>query len=165
MPLSDTRVRTLTTGNRAEKLVVDTNGLYLRLRKGKGGITRTWQFRRREAGKLSVVALGTYPNVGLKDARLRAAELASKRDLESPTVTEAAEQWLAEQVHTAHRQPFQIEGYLQRALLPALGSRRVRDVAPSEIARLIRDYRDRAGKSSKGHAGGKPAARALLAAL
>lgn len=45
-----------------------------------------------------------------------------------------------------------------------LGSRRVRDVAPSEIARLIRDYRDRAGRSSKGHAGGKPAARALLAA-
>jgi len=134
MPLTDTRVRTLTTGNRNERLIVDTNGLYLRLRQGKGGVVRTWQFRCREGSKLSVVTLGTYPNLGLKDARLRAAELASKRDLESPTVTEAAEQWLAEQVHTAHRQPFQIEGYLQRALLPALGSRRVRDVAPSEIA-------------------------------
>lgn len=96
MPLTDTRVRTLTTGDRAERLVVDANGLYLRLRQGKGGITRTWQFRRREAGKLSVMTLGTYPNIGLKDARLRAAELASKRDWESPTVTEAAEQWLAE---------------------------------------------------------------------
>ena len=62
MPLNDTRVRTLTTGNRAERLVVDTNGLYLRLRKGKGGISRTWQFRRREAGNLSVVTLGTYPD-------------------------------------------------------------------------------------------------------
>src|SRR5258708_5431842 len=71
MPLTDTRVRTLTTGNRPERLVVDTNGLYLRLRKGKGGITRTWQFRRREADKLSVVTLGTYPVMTLKDARLR----------------------------------------------------------------------------------------------
>jgi hypothetical protein len=62
MPLTDTRVRTLTTGNRAERLVVDTNGLYVRLRKGKGGVTRTWQFRRREAGKLSVVTLGSYPH-------------------------------------------------------------------------------------------------------
>ena len=63
MPLTDTRARTLTTGNRAERLVVDTNGLYLHLRKGKGGITRTWQFRRRETGQLSVVTLGTYPNL------------------------------------------------------------------------------------------------------
>jgi hypothetical protein len=42
MPLTDTRVQTLTTGKRDERLVADTNGLYLRLRKGKGGITRTW---------------------------------------------------------------------------------------------------------------------------
>jgi integrase len=164
MPLNDTRVRTLTTGNRAERLVVDTNGLYLRLRKGKGGISRTWQFRRREAGNLSVVTLGTYPDLTLKEARLRAAELASRRDLACPTVAEAADQWLAEQVHATHRQAFQIDGYLQRALLPGLGSRRVRDVAPSEIAKLVRDYRDRAGKSLKGRAGGRPAARALLAA-
>jgi len=59
MPLTDTRVRTLTTGKRAERLVVDTNGLYLRLRKGKGGVTRTWQFRHRQARTLSVVTLGT----------------------------------------------------------------------------------------------------------
>jgi hypothetical protein len=55
MPLTDTRARTLTPGNRAERLVVDTNGLYMRLRKGKCGITRTWQFSRRKAGNLSVV--------------------------------------------------------------------------------------------------------------
>jgi hypothetical protein len=41
MPLTDTRVQTLTTGTRNERLIADTNGLYLRLRKGKGGITRT----------------------------------------------------------------------------------------------------------------------------
>jgi hypothetical protein len=86
MPLTDTRVQTLTTGNRNERLVVDANGLYLRLRKGKGGITRTWQFRRRDNGTLSIATLGTYPSMSLKEARLRAAELAARRALACPTV-------------------------------------------------------------------------------
>jgi len=87
MPLTDTRVQTLTTRNRDERLIADTNGLYLRLRKGKGGITRTWQFRRRQGESLSIVTIGTYPKVSLKEARLRAAELAARRDLSCPTVT------------------------------------------------------------------------------
>ena len=150
MPLTDTRVQTLTTGNRNERLVVDTNGLYLRLRKGKGGITRAWQFRRREGGKLSIAAIGTYPKMSLKEARLRAAELAARRDLACPTVTEAAEQWLAERVNTTHRRAFLVEGYIRRAVLPALGSHRLRDVMPSEIGKMVRDYRDRGGQGEPG---------------
>ena len=114
MPLTDTRVQTLTTGNRNERLVVDTNGLYLRLRKGRAGITRTWQHRRRERGKLTIETIGTYPAMSLKEARLRAAELAVRRDLACPTVTEAAEQWLTERVHTTHRRPAAVEGYVRR---------------------------------------------------
>lgn len=164
MPLTDTRVQTLTTGNRNERVVVDTNGLYLRLRKGKGGITRAWQFRRREGGKLSIAAIGTYPKMSLKEARLRAAELAARRDLACPTVTEAAEQWLAERVNTTHRRAFLVEGYIRRAVLPALGSHRLRDVMPSEIGKMVRDYRDEAGKASRAKTSGRSAARALLAA-
>jgi integrase len=163
MPLTDTRVQTLTTGNRNERLVADTNGLYLRLRKGKGGITRTWQFRRQGGGKLSIVTLDTYPKMSLKDARLKAAELTTRRDLTCPTVTEAAEQWLRERIHTMHKQADLVEGYVTRAILPSLGSRRLRDVAPSEIAKVVREYRDRAGRSAKSRTGGRPAARGLLA--
>jgi hypothetical protein len=62
MPLTDTRVQTLTTGTRNERLVVDTNGLYLRIRKGKGGgVSRTWQFRRREGGRLRHVEEADFP--------------------------------------------------------------------------------------------------------
>jgi hypothetical protein len=68
MPLTDTRVQTLTIGSRNERLVVDTNGLYLRLRKGMGPIRRTWQFRRRDGGKLSIATLGIYPGMSLKEA-------------------------------------------------------------------------------------------------
>ena len=37
MPLTDTRVPMLIAGNRDERLVADTNGLYLQLRKVKAG--------------------------------------------------------------------------------------------------------------------------------
>jgi len=164
MPLTDTRVQTLTTGNRNERLVVDTNGLYLRLRKGRAGTTRTWQHRRRERGKLTIETIGTYPTISLKEARLRAAELGARRDLACPTVTEAAEQWLAERVNTTLRRPAAVEGYIRRAVLPVLGSHRLRDVAPAEIGKMVRDYRDEAGKVSRAKTSGRAAARALLAA-
>jgi len=164
MPLTDTRVQTLTTGTRNERLVADINGLYLRLRKGRSGISRTWQFRRRDGSKLSVVTLDTYPKMSLKEARLRAAELTARHDLPCPTVTEAAEQWLAERVHTTLRRPAAVEGYIRRAVLPVLGSHRLRDVAPAEIGKMVRDYRDEAGKVSRAKTSGRAAARALLAA-
>ena len=166
MPLTDTRVQTLTTGTRNERLLADTNGLYLRLRKGKGGITRTWQFRRREGTALSVITIGTYPKVSLKEARLKAAELTARGDLACPTVTEAAEQWLAERVNATHRRAFLVEGYLRRAVLPALGSRRLRDVTPGEIGKMIREYRDQVAKNtSRARTGGRSTGRALLATV
>ena len=42
---------------------------------------------------------------------------------------------------------------------------RVRDVEPADIARVIRAYRDRIAKLSRARRGGRPAARALLAAF
>jgi integrase len=156
-------VQTLNTGDRNERLIADTNGLYLRLRKGRGAISRAWQFRRREGASLSVVTIGTYPRMSLKEARLRAAELAARRDLECPTVTEAAEQWIAERVNTALRRPAAVEGYIRRAVLPALGSHRLRDVAPAKIGKMIRKYRDEAGKVNRATTSGRATARALLA--
>ena len=164
MPLTDTRVQTLTTGTRNERLVADTNGLYLRLRKRKSGITRTWQFRRRDGSKLSVITLDAYPKMSLKEARLRAAELTARRDLACPTVTEAAEQWLTERVFTTLRRPAAVEGYIRRAVLPALGSHRLRDVMPAQIGKMVRDYRDEAGRVSRAKTSGRATARALLAA-
>jgi len=77
--------------------------------------------------------------------------------------TEAAEQWLAERVNTTHRRAFIIEGYVRRAVLPVLGSYRLRDVMPAEIGKMVRDYRDEAGKTSRAKTSGRSAARALLA--
>lgn len=163
MALNDTRLRNLKPkAGKTERLVADGNGLYIRIRAGEGGLTRTWQFRRREGGKQTVTTLGTYPELPLLEARQQALELATKGKSYSPTVEIAAEQWLSERIDHTHRKAELIRGYVERAVIPALGSRRVRDIEPSDIAITVRDYRDRTGKKAAAHKGGRTAARALL---
>ncbi len=163
MPLTDTRLRTLKPKGRVECLVADGNGLYIRIRKKQDDVSRTWQFRRRDRGALSVMTLGTYPDVSIKEARLKAAELATKRQAHSPTVEEVAEQWLKERIDHTHRKADQVRGYVDRAIVPELGAKRIRGIEPSDIARVIRTYRDRVAKLPRARTGGRPAARALLA--
>ena len=115
-----------------------------------------------EGGKLTVTTLGTYPDLPLLEARQQALELATKRKSYSPTVDVAAEQWLSERIDHTHRKAELIRGYVERAVVPALGNRRVRDIEPSEIASVIRDYRDRTAKKAAARKGGRTAARALL---
>ena len=164
MALTDTRVRTLKVAKgKTEHLEADGNGLYIRVRAGAGGLTRTWQHRRKTKGKRSITTLGTYPELSIAEARLKAAEMATKRSMRNDTVEELATQWLAERVDHTHRKADQVRGYVDRAIIPALGDRRVRTIEPSDIAGVIRSYRDRVAKSLRGRTGGRPAARALLA--
>ncbi len=166
MALTDTRLRTLKPQKgKTECLIADGNGLYIRIRASRGGFARTWQFRRKERGRPSIATLGTYPEVSIKEARLKAAEMATKRQHQSPTVEEAAEQWMAERVDHTHRKADQVRGYVEHAIIPGLGNIRVRAVEPADIAKVVRAYRDRVAKLPRGRTGGRPAARALLAAF
>ena len=106
-------------------MVADGNGLYIRLRNARVDVSRTWLFRRRAARRMVVVTLGTYPTRSVRDARSKAAERSSRRGLRSPTVQEAASQWLTERVNRTLRKADQIEGYVNRAVIPTLGTRRV----------------------------------------
>ena len=162
MALTDTRIRTLKPkSGKTERLVAGGNGLYIRVRLG-GEITRTWQFRRKEGGRIEITTLGTYPGLSIKEARLKAAELATKRKTFSPTVEEAAERWLKERIDHTHRKAELVRGYVDRAIIPALGNRRVRAIEPGEIAEVVRNYRDRVAKQAGAHKEGRAAARALL---
>jgi hypothetical protein len=125
MALNDTRLRNLKPKpGKTERLVADGSGLYIRVRVGEGKITRTWQFRRREAGSVTITTLGTYPDLPILQARQQALELATKRKTYSPIVEVAAEQWLAERIDTTHRKAELVRGYVARAIIPALGKRR-----------------------------------------
>ena len=80
MALTDTRLRTLEPKGRAKCLVADGNGLYIRIRLKRSDVSRTRQFRRKERAELTITTLGTYPELSsIKQARLKAAELATKR--------------------------------------------------------------------------------------
>lgn len=166
MALTDTAIRTLKPDlGKPEKLVADVGGLYLRVRRGKGAITRSWQHRRKKGGRIAVTTLGGYPDLSLKEARLKAAELTTKRSIYSPTVAEAAEQWLTERVDGRLKNAEPIRSYVERAIIPELGSWRVRDVEPADIGRIVRAFRDQTAVKLKAKAGGRPAARALLGLL
>jgi hypothetical protein len=161
MALSDATIRNLKPeGKKRELLIADTNGLYIRIRVGMGGrISRTWQWRRKEGGVIRIVTLGPYPALSVRQARLKAAELALKRQAHSPTVEEAAEQWLTERIDLTLKNAEPVRAYVERAVIPELGSWRVRDVKPADVARVVRAYRDRTAKSAKAKAGGRPGAQ------
>lgn len=166
MALNDTRLRSLKPHpDKADRLVADGNGLYIRVRAGEGKnskIARTWQFRRRVGGKLTITTLGSYPAMPLLEARQQALELATKGSSYSPTVEVAATQWLSERIDHTHRRAELIRGYVDRGILPSLAKRRIRDIEPSEIAVVVRNYRDQTGKKALARKGGLTAARALL---
>jgi integrase len=131
--------------SKSDRLLADGNGLYLRIRPTG---SKTWQFRRKRAGKVTTVALGDYPRVTLKAARLEAARHAVRHDDPSiVTVGELAEDYL-DLVRKTHRRPEQVEAYLNRAVLPALKERKVASLTRAELARLVRAYSSRGNRAA-----------------
>ena len=95
--------------------------------------------------KTSITTLGTYPELSVAEARLKAAELQIKRKLRNDTVEELAKQWLGERVDHTHRKADQVRGYVDRAIIP-IWVLDASDHEPSDIAGVIRIYRDRVAK-------------------
>ena len=153
--LTDTKIKSFKAKDR---LVADGNGLYLRIRGG----AKVWQHRQKHRGRVTIATLGAYPTLGLREARLRAAELSAKRQGRSGTVEEVVTQWRREIVERTHKQAPLVAGYLDRAVLPDLGSMRIASVQPSDVAESVRRYRDRVGKLARARSGGQQAGRSLL---
>lgn len=57
---------------------LDERGLYLRVEKGARGINKTWAYRFQMDGHRTIMGLGSYPTVGLSDAR-EAAHVARRK--------------------------------------------------------------------------------------
>jgi len=67
MPLTDTAIRRAAPHSKPYKMF-DAGGLFLLVNSGGG---KWWRFKYRFAGKEKLLSLGTYPEVALKDARIR----------------------------------------------------------------------------------------------
>ena len=70
MPLTDTTIRTAKPGAKPAKLF-DEGGLFLLVTPAGG---KLWRLKYRHGGKEKLLALGAYPAVGLKQARLKRDE-------------------------------------------------------------------------------------------
>jgi hypothetical protein len=70
MPLTDSVIRAAKPGDKDRKLT-DEKGLYL-LVSSSG--SKLWRLKYRFAGKEKKLALGGYPEISLKEARLKAED-------------------------------------------------------------------------------------------
>lgn len=74
--LTDTEVRNAKLPDGKDELTLtDLPGLYLRLRRGVGAVvSKSWLYRYTFAGAKKKITLGSYPQMGLAEARLALAE-------------------------------------------------------------------------------------------
>ena len=84
MPLSDTAIRNAKAGDKPFKMA-DEKGLYLLVKKAG----KYWRFDYRFGDKRKTMAMGVYPDVGLKEARNK-RDSARKSLAEDPPVDPGA---------------------------------------------------------------------------
>lgn len=153
MALTDTTIRNAKAGDSDRKLA-DEKGLYL-LVTAKG--SKLWRLKYRVDGKEKKLALGSYPEVGLKDAR--AARDAARKSLElgrDPSVSKRedriakriatattfgaiAEEYIAK-LEAEHKAAVTIDKarWLLSKLAPTLGARPIAEITPHELLAVLR---------------------------
>ncbi len=150
--LSDTKLRSLKPRHKPYK-AFDTDNLYLLVNPSGG---KWWRQRYRWAGKERLIGLGTYPEVGLAQARekgiairkqvacgidpaiARAVEKASLRDSTENTFNAVALAW-----HSKFKSQWS-EGHAKRILerletnaFPWIGAKPIRDVTSADIVSCL----------------------------
>ncbi len=118
--------------------------LLLQVRKS----SKTWLVRRRIDGKTSITTIGKYPEVSLKKARSEAMRLAMATTVSVYTVERLVAKYMDEVASKKHKRPELVRGYMDRAVLPNIGSRKVCDVTRSELVALIQDYSGRGARTA-----------------
>ncbi|HEY0179821.1 MAG TPA: integrase arm-type DNA-binding domain-containing protein [Dokdonella sp.] len=153
MALTDTKLRALRPRDAVYR-VADANGLAIEVRPTG---SRLWRYRYRFAGKASMLALGEYPAVSLADARTardearrlldkginpsqaRRADERERRASARNTFKTVALEWIDRMggMWTAHHSA-DVWRSLEQEAFPAIGSRPVSEVTPSEVIDCLR---------------------------
>ena len=160
MALTDTAIRTAIAGAKDRKLA-DDKGLYLLL---TAGGSKLWRFKYRVNGKEKKLALGAYPEVSLKEARLArdrartAAQAggdpaAAKREARAAKRLAAGNTFggIAEELITKMEAEGKADVTVTKArwllskLTPVLGNRPITEITPAELLSVLR-ISERAGQ-------------------
>lgn len=129
--------------------------------------SKYWRLKYRHAGKEKRLALGVYPSVSLRDARLRRDEArqliadgidpsAAKRaaaaahaDQVGDTFAAIALEWHSRQVPSwTEGHARRVKQRLQKDLIPTLGHRPVAEITPPELLTALRMIEDRGAAES-----------------
>jgi len=158
MPLTDTAIRNAKPADRQLKMF-DGGGLFLLITPAGG---KLWRLKYRIGGKEKLLALGAYPDVGLRDARdrrdaarkllaagvdpgeARKAEKAS-RAAETDSFEVVAREWFIRYLETlapGHRA--KVISRFERDIFPWIGSRPVAQIRAPEILAVVRRIEPRA---------------------
>ena len=126
----------------------DDRGLYLRV---DASGRKYWILRYWEAGKEHQKSLGPYPNISLRDARLRRDEIQTARakgeshSTEKPPClfSEAVEEWLKVRMEgKTETYKRTIRFRLGKYVLPALGASKLSDITSGNVLALCRNVED-----------------------
>lgn len=156
MPLTETKIKNAKAGEKQTK-IFDVDGLFLLVAPtGKGGAGKRWRLKYYFNGKEKLLALGTYPEVTLADARTRrdqARQLiangidpgdmkkqlkAEQEEKAANTFRALAESWHKHQAgvlseHTRER----TLGRLTRDAFPVIGDTPLADLTPRIILEKV----------------------------
>lgn len=154
MALTETAIKALKPKEKRYS-VTDDRGLSLEVFP-TGGMA--WRYRYRLNGRLEKVALGKYPAISLKAARLKRDELATMAAMgQSParqkqlrkealaaatTVREFGERYFAEVVARDRKDTKIVRRYLDKELYPAFGDRPIREVTGTDVQKVVFQKRD-----------------------
>jgi integrase len=159
MPLTDTRIRSLKPSEKPYRLA-DGGGLGLEV---KTTGSRLWRYRYRLAGKENVFAIGAYPEVSLKEARIarddarklvkeglhpaqqRKADRLRAVHENANTFKAVAMEWLeANKNHWTPRTYLQRKRLLERDVFPSIGTLPMRDVTSADGHAILQRIEARA---------------------
>ena len=123
---------------------------------------RSWVYFGRVHGKLKRATLGRYPDLKLRDARVKAGETADdmrsgidpaavkraarKEPRDKDTVEYLAEQWLKRD-QSENRTYREVARIMNREVLPAWRGRRIQTITRRDVIDLIDGVRDRGAKT------------------
>lgn len=133
--LTDRQIKSLKSIGK-DKLLSDGGGLYIRV-----SVTgsKTFLYRTKKGGKTRYTTLGTYPALGLLDARKKTAELQGKA-IGIATVKYAVDAYIDA---LDYLQPEQVRQRLEKDLIPDLGTKRLSAVTTSDLTKALQTIVDR----------------------
>ncbi|NCB22691.1 MAG: DUF4102 domain-containing protein [Deltaproteobacteria bacterium] len=153
MPLTDTAIRAIKPTSKTAKFF-DGGGLYLEVAPSGG---KWWRLKYRFQGKEKRISLGTYPTIGLKEARERREETkkilangidpsaqrqaikVSTTSIDKDSFEVVTREWLDKHVvNLAPSYSKKVRSLFERQIFPVLGAKPIAEVEPTDVLNAAR---------------------------